>query len=57
MMVVQVRLQQILKEQSKKKAAMAERMLRMHMKHVGATEKVNQQKRLLEWTEVCAVFD
>ena len=50
--LVQVRLHQILKEQGNEKATMAERMLKMQMQHVGNTEKVNQQKRLLEWTQV-----
>ena len=55
-MIVQVRLQQILKEQGNAKATMAESMLKMQMKHVGSTEKVNQQKGLLEWTQVCALY-
>ena len=53
---MQVRLQHILKEQGNEKGTMAESMLKMQMKHVRSTEKVNQQKRLLEWTQVCALY-
>ena len=53
---MQVRLQHILKEQGNEKGTMAESMLKMQMKHVGSTEKVNQLKRLLEWTQVCALY-